>query len=366
MSRVEIRPSLPSMLGKGGELNKLVRKNWREHLVQLALVKNTVLWVNPKFSSTLFDLQVGKPTLLGMFVRGDFAQRPMNLQDGQFSGETWHSHKRSVLLERRVISDYEGRPYRDIDIKGIGVCRERDTKRLGDIIDPEDPDNYRGLLNRQVAEHDQEMSERFLSLGIRTSRTIAIIGLEQLIYEGKIVPVEHVLRKCGILLEFKPVLQLRAFGTKARVNDIDYTDRIDLSEEKLLVDDAKRLVSQELEMNKMMSNKAYLEWFAKTLGKNVGLMHRNGWTHEYLTPHNLTLDCRIVDLDSVERLERREQSHKDFLDASLTLSGFIHHFSKITRGIYHLSGEFPRLYEESYGKTFSLQEQENYFRKLRV
>lgn len=363
MSTIEIGKRPISPTGEGRKLKEYVYKNWPTHLIELGRVCNTVLWVNPEFSSIPFDLQVGKPTPLGMFVKGHFAQKPINLQDGQFPGETWYSHKRSVLLERCVVADNRGRMYRDIDIKGIGVSYECSAERLGGIIDL---DNYRGLLNKQVAEHDQKMSERFLSLDIRTSRTIAIIGLEQLIYEGKIVPVEHVLRECSIPFEFKPVLQVRAFGTKMRVNDVDYTDSIDLSELKLLVNDAKKLVSQELGMNKIMSDRTYLEWFARTLGKNVGLMHKNGWTHKYLTSHNLTLDCRIVDLDGVERLKTRAQSQKDFSDASWTLSGFSYHFGDITNHTYFPLDELLTLYERSYEETFSSQKQEDYFREFGV
>ena len=71
------------------------------------------------------------------------------------------------------------------------------------------------------------------------------------------------------------------------------------------------MVSQELGYKRTITDKEYFEWFAKTLGENVGIMHRNGWTHRYLSSHNVTLDCRIVDLDSVGYdLSERERGCK--------------------------------------------------------
>jgi len=31
-------------------------------------------------------------------------------------------------------------------------------------------------------------------------------------------------------------------------------------------------------------------------------MHNNNWVHGYLTEHNVTLDAKIIDLDSVENI----------------------------------------------------------------
>jgi len=68
------------------------------------------------------------------------------------------------------------------------------------------------------------------------------------------------------------------------------------------------MVSQET--GKDLSNdRDYLEWFATTLGRNVGLTHKNGWCHGRLGPdekeggaHNITLDCRITDLGTVKKI----------------------------------------------------------------
>jgi hypothetical protein len=71
-----------------------------------------------------------------------------------------------------------------------------------------------------------------------------------------------------------------------------------------------------------------MEWFAKTLGKNIGLMHSNGWAHGnpyiYSTPSNVTLDCRIVDLDTVldrtsEPLLFIEYSRRDLEGAKMII-----------------------------------------------
>jgi len=75
-----------------------------------------------------------------------------------------------------------------------------------------------------------------------------------------------------------------------------------------MFEDAKSLVSQELGRgNNPLTDQEYLEWFAETLGKNVGLMHKNGWFHAGLSPHNITLDCSVCDFDTVKELKNEEQ-----------------------------------------------------------
>ena len=69
----------------------------------------------------------------------------------------------------------------------------------------------------------------------------------------------------------------------------------------------------------------YLFWFAETLGKNVGLLHAHHYSHNYLSPHNITLDARIVDLDSVVSFARASEEEKmevkndDYNDARISL-----------------------------------------------
>jgi hypothetical protein len=84
--------------------------------------------------------------------------------------------------------------------------------------------------------------------------------------------------------------------------------------QQLLLNDAIELVRTELGRTSL-SEEEYLEWFAATLGKNTALMSRNGWVHDF-SPHNVTLDCRLVDLDNVLKLSE-EQAAKENKDRAL-------------------------------------------------
>ncbi len=148
---------------------------------------------------------------------------------------------------------------------------------------------------------------------------------------------------------------MRAFSTKARVSE---TNRC-LYETSVISDvisDAKKLVSQEFGRgNKSLSNKEYLEWFAKTLGENVGLMHRNGWYHCFLGSHNITLDCRIVDLDSITELSREIDQCDDINGAKSTLDYLME-----SMGLDE-TGFFKELFQKSYDAVFPPEEREKYF-----
>ena len=76
-----------------------------------------------------------------------------------------------------------------------------------------------------------------------------------------------------------PVIAVRAFGTRARVCDLN-TD----IDRETVIEDAITLVSQELGVEKVLTKREYLMWFAKTLGENLGVVHQRGWRHNRLLP----------------------------------------------------------------------------------
>ncbi|MFH1199575.1 MAG: hypothetical protein V1708_00750 [Candidatus Micrarchaeota archaeon] len=76
----------------------------------------------------------------------------------------------------------------------------------------------------------------------------------------------------------------------------------------------------------------YLAWFAKTLGKNLALLHSLGYIHSNLDPlvenkppSNVCLDCRIIDLDTLKRVNpdrlRRTQKEADGIDWEVMTAG---------------------------------------------
>jgi hypothetical protein len=299
-------------------------KKFRETL-PARRIKNTTLWVNDAFP--LFRLKVGEEAPIGLFL---------TLKTSEVSGkdrgknqtislEVLPRHHRSAIIGRVYFKDNEGRLYRDIDIKGpgyiymdsFGEMRVRNILRSGDVV-------Y-GLENRKDAEKDRDWSERFLHAGIRSTRVIAIIKPHEIIdSEGNAISIDEAKKRGLIPPEYEPVLTVRAFGVKTRVNE-----QTDQSKKFFFLDDARRFVAFELNKNiDEFSFKDYMEWFAKTLGKNIGLMHSNGWAHGnlyiYSTPSNVTLDCRIVDLDTVldrtsEPLLFIEYSRRDLEGAKMII-----------------------------------------------
>lgn len=314
-------PQAPT--GEGGKLNDLAKQNWQERLILFSQVKNRVLRVNSNLNFP-FNLAKGKPTQLGLF-----AQRVLEEptpQTRKHKLEVLPQHGRSALLGRVVFSDNKGHIYRDIDLKGIGLLFKPDltSSPVAIVSNPGKTHSLEegryGLLEKETAIYDYDKCEDFLEAGIRTVRTIAIIGLEELIVNRRRTSLADAIKRGVIDQNFHPVIQVRAYGTRARIEDLfdsdlhpfewvgaSISDIIKYSKTSdLLLEDAKKLVTIELG-KETITDDEYLKWFAETLGRNVGLIHKNGWLHGYLISHNITLDCRIADFDSVTDLNKTTQ-----------------------------------------------------------
>lgn len=309
--------------GKARELTKEYWQDIHEHLLLFDKVDNRVIFANDEVFFPL-KLKEGESSPLGVFAEKALSKELENIE--QLSSEekkkimeAWPFHQRSALLGRIIFADKEGRTYRDIDVKGIGSLQwlgmgKARVSHLGERLDP----GIRGLLDEDMAFYDMQMSEEFTKAGIRTSRVLGIIKLNEMIYHEEKISIEQAKKKDIIDKDFNPVIAVRAFGTRARIEDFGRRKK-----EKLLLEDAQRLVEQE-RGKKFSSGLEYLKWFAETLGKNVGLCHKNKWVHGYLISHNITLDCRIVDLDSVIKSTKIKDFKQDFDTAINSLRTFIH------------------------------------------
>lgn len=258
---------------------------------------NTVIWENKKLHAP-FNIEVGKPSPLGlMFEVAPNADRPEGLS---LKTRLWF-HGRSADIGAVYFNDDEGNLYRDVDVKGAGKVSVFGFPEEWNHREKSSDHRVEGLMNKEDAMHDSEIAELFSNFGIRTHRSLAVIELHELAKSDKktgnaITMSLDELRKNGHLPEnFYPVVQVRAFGTKTRLIDIKKFGAV--REE---VEDTISLVSRETKES-VKDIESYIDWFAKTLGTNVGRMHANGYTHAYLTLHNITLDCRLVDFDSVEK-----------------------------------------------------------------
>ncbi|MBI2639591.1 MAG: hypothetical protein HYW90_01715 [Candidatus Sungbacteria bacterium] len=277
-----------------------------------AEIKNEVVWQN-KDVDMPFRLEEGKPTKLGVFL----VEHPQKRREG-LKVRAFNEHFRSALLGRVVFQDKEGRLYRDVDLKGMGgLDRRLEPKIRVEPLRPRRRSEQKyettwGILNWGYAENDRELSEFFTKEGLRTHRVLAIIRLDEVLDErGRKISVTEAREKGYIKKNEEPVIAIRAFGTKARISEI---------KNEALLKDAEKMVAQEFGIDpKKFSDKEYAEWFAKTLGEQVGRIHRLGYYHRYLTIHNVTLDCRIVDLDTVIKLPRnKEQRGKELIKEDIT------------------------------------------------
>ncbi len=280
-------------------------------------VDNEVVWVNKKVKIP-FDFKVGKRSNLGIFLTPD-----SKTNENKFHLEVSKLHGRSGILGRVVFEDKEGRLYRDIDIKGSGYGQD-----LGIGMEVVEPSIYYGdesypggktlgVLDKSYAETDIDMTEKFLRANIRTYRSVALIKLKEIVdREGKRITIEEA-KKLGIIKETdEPVIEIRAFGTRSRVVEIErgyYEGKFDSNDpnKQKILNDAMALIAQEQNIDpEKLTKKDYFDWFVKTIVINVARMHNRKWIHGYLTGHNITLDARIVDLDSIETLKEINERKK--------------------------------------------------------
>lgn len=196
--------------GRGRELTEALQ----EWLLLFEKVKNKVVFVNKEVYLPL-KLEEGKETPLGLFVKSALPER-FDEKTGEKRLEVWPEHRRSAFLGRVIFGDKQGRLYRDIDLKGIGsITKEKKILKPQTYYYP-----FSGLLENKFAFFDYKKSEEFLSKGIRTARTLSIIELEEIIVEGEKISLEEARKKGIILPEFQPVIEVRGFGSKARIADI--------------------------------------------------------------------------------------------------------------------------------------------------
>ncbi|MEK7156344.1 MAG: hypothetical protein AAB790_00880, partial [Patescibacteria group bacterium] len=264
----------------------------REKLPAIAL-DNTVLEVNPAFDGTLpFDLRKGTRGDLALFFGEE------NGSDKELGVREFHW--RSGDLAQIVFRDTKGRKYRDVDLKGCGYLRQAGVESIHNPQWEKDTASghygYLGLLNKDRAQNDSHVSELLTTNGVRTHRSIAIFELKELpVGWGETLERVQIseLKERGLLdAEYDPVIQMRAFGTKTRlgepVNRADFDDAISLIRSEGETAPTTRL--------------GYLYWFIDALAQGIGRMHKLGYVHRYLTERNVTLDCRIVDLDAAKRV----------------------------------------------------------------
>lgn len=262
-------------------------------------VPNKVVWVNQDFPEIPFDIELGKHSNLGVFMQPAGSTTEV---------EVTPTSNRSGLITRAVFKDRQGNLYRDVNLKGIGgsdfdfktSTSGRVLKALAHIVNPRKrniEDSSFGICDKADALVDANRAEELYSRGIRTDRTIAIIELEGIVHRKETISIKEAKERGYIQESETPVVQVRAYGTKARMRDVGDAGG------NPLMKDAMHLVAQELGVSEeKFTFKAYTKWFAKTLGTQMALLHLNGYIHGNMSLHNVTLDCRLTDFDTVRKV----------------------------------------------------------------
>lgn len=309
-------------------------------------VKTSVHWTNPAFEGHLpFILEK-----LGMFF--DLSKNTENKAKVIITPEMFTG--RSGMVGGVIFRDQEGHLYRDVDRKGMGLYKKTEPRYMGGyetaLIGQAaslPPDEVSGLLDLPDAEYDRDRAEEFLSVGIRTTRTLAILLLQEVVgQEGEAISIYRARQQGIVPSNFIPVIEIRAFGTRERISSIAKvfgSDQMDTRGQAAL-EDAKYLVAQELGKDPdIFPMQEYLSWFARTLGEQVATMHRLKKVHLFLHDQNITLDSRIVDLDSIRTTGDEDEYKADVYAASYSLS---------TLCRYALN-QPPRETIEEYGRMFN-------------
>lgn len=264
----------------------------------------------------------------------------------QFPLEVWANHSRTGILGRILMRDQEGIIYRDVDLKGCGHSNRvyPPASKLAEgipIIAFSQEEGIQvapsglGDLNYLIKERD--MTEMMLGQGLRTYRVLALIKIFQLFDRGGQLITTVQAREKGIINWSRiPTISVRVFPTKARIGD---AFRPGLAEEAIAI------VANELKLPRL-SRRDYLVWFAHTLGAQVGRLHKLGYSHGYLTYHNITLDGRLVDLDSLKPVDSKsaaERFSNDTKEAAISLS----HLA-VMLGFINELGELTQIFKNSY------------------
>lgn len=300
---------------------------------------NQVVWINPLFRGhlPLALLKSGRrrtDSPLGVFSQPDSKGLKLVQFANKGSPDLCTSSRSAFVASPIVFSDNRGNKYHWLNLKG---CGRADLAREGRGIQLYLPGVHvpeYGIFETAYARHARRASQELLKAGVRIVPDLAHIRLhEHRAYESREMtsfPIDA-------------TLVVRAFGCRGRVVDID---------NRRLLQEAIKVVRKENGYN--MSRNDYAEWFAETLADSLATMHSHGWIHGFLTDHNITLDARLNDFDSMSGIgdfkhtnhqEFEAKRQRDVRTAKKTLNGFLDRISPSNRIAYAL---FDDVYAAKY------------------
>mgnify|MGYP001019756910 CR=1 FL=1 len=244
--------------------------------------------------------------------------------------------------------------YTQIDIKGSGFVHpeEHESKKHGlsagelagspeAVFVPESmetPMGYDilGLLDAGMIQTTIEKSRYLAFKGMRTEAVAGVYGIDVIRMNGEEISVKEFKKEAMEILQeqlhelhrgvddaeiakikekisslksedgFRPVIEVRCMRSVLRLRDLK--DAPAESRRELIGEAIKSL---NIEMQYLGEGKRFdaespeglkewMEFVTFWIGKNTGIMHREGLAHEFLHMGNLTLAGEVVDLDSVQ------------------------------------------------------------------
>lgn len=189
-----------------------------------------------------------------------------------------------------------------------------------------------GLMDERSVDFTIDISDTLSAAGMRTEAVAAVFRLHKLILNGEEVTTKEFKRRNidrivemakndedkehrkeliemakDIRDNFQPVLLIRLMRSVLRIRDLaEEPEKI-----QSMLNEACRSLNNEArgleqlggyEAETQAGKERLLQKMAYEIGKNLGILQREGYVHMFLHMGNLTLAGEIVDLDSVEHV----------------------------------------------------------------
>lgn len=210
-------------------------------------------------------------------------------------------HKRTAGLGKMLFKG-PGGTYYGLELKGMGHV---DTRQIEPVLSIKPLKEAAvagtlGILDRKDAKLEIDNARAFMKARIRTLLPVALVKIGQIVdEEGERISIGEARGRGMLHPETKePVVLVRGYTTRYRIANMWGVGR---GEMRAMIDEAKAVLKREF--GRELTDREYAMWFAENVAKQIARMHSKGFIHGYLSAHNIALDARIVDLDSVERFK---------------------------------------------------------------
>lgn len=281
-------------------------------------VKNHVDYVDPSIELNGLDFKTGKST--GLVIQVAMGQARKNPERIVYARPGTSFHLRAVLLTGEAnIQDSDGVRYRYLDAKGTGNIDviEKNGKGLVDerfsrFLKPTPSypasaysEKTWGQATRGWTDIDIKAYKKFQELGIKTVPIVATASIDEVLdKDGNIISIKEAKEQGYLNSQTDPYQIFRAWVTPFRLHEIEFDPEgefhMGFDPTSKDIELKRSVLKSAMEDIGIGNVKDYLEWLAKEIGGGLGLMHKNGVGHGFLGGlHNITLDGRFMDLDSV-------------------------------------------------------------------